>query len=233
MKKTRGFTLIELLVVIAIIAILAAMLLPALQTARERGRRGSCISNLKQIGTALMQYAQDNREKMPAGNCRASSTVSSALDVALAVGKSTDGDPAAGGKADFVQGYNVMIGQEYLSDYGVYVCPSSTAKVGSALASGNTSCGALGYSDAANVNLSYGYIPGYIAGNNGSESAIAADFDGTVVSKTSHTNYGNILFADGSSRGFNGQKWFTAANTGFVTITADDTKMAQFNTILK
>ena len=215
MKKTRGFTLIELLVVIAIIAILAAMLLPALQSARERGRRGSCISNLKQIGTALMQYAQDNREKMPSGLCRASSTVSSALDVALdAEAGSTDGDPAAGAKADFVQGYNVMIGQEYLSDYGVYVCPSSTAKVGSALATGNTSCGALGYSDATNVNLSYGYIPGYIAGNNGSESAVAADLDGTKVGKTNHTNYGNILFADGSTRGFNGATWFSKANTG-------------------
>lgn len=58
MKKT--FTLIELLVVIAIIAILAGMLLPALNNAREKGRSAKCISNLKSIGLSSMQYADDN-----------------------------------------------------------------------------------------------------------------------------------------------------------------------------
>ena len=62
MKKSRSvFTLIELLVVIAIIAILAAMLLPALSAARERARSASCLSNLKQVGTYSLMYADDNK----------------------------------------------------------------------------------------------------------------------------------------------------------------------------
>lgn len=65
MKNKKAFTLIELLVVIAIIAILAAILFPVFAKAREKARQTSCTSNLKQIGLAIAQYAQDYDETLP------------------------------------------------------------------------------------------------------------------------------------------------------------------------
>jgi prepilin-type N-terminal cleavage/methylation domain-containing protein/prepilin-type processing-associated H-X9-DG protein len=73
--KRNGFTLIELLVVIAIIAILASILFPVFARARENARRAGCLSNLNQLGLAIMQYVQDYDDTYPAAYSGGSSTV--------------------------------------------------------------------------------------------------------------------------------------------------------------
>ncbi len=66
-SESPAFTLIDLLVVIAIIAILAAILFPVFAQAREKARQTVCLSNERQLGLALLQYAQDYDETLPSG----------------------------------------------------------------------------------------------------------------------------------------------------------------------
>lgn len=83
-RRRRAFTLIELLVVISIIAVLAAILFPVFARARENARRSSCLSNMKQLGLAFMQYTQDYDEQLPINGSTSSYPGSSSWDVAIA-----------------------------------------------------------------------------------------------------------------------------------------------------
>jgi prepilin-type N-terminal cleavage/methylation domain-containing protein len=107
MRRKCRFTLIELLVTIGIIGILAALVLPALNSARERAKQISCISNLKQIGLALNMYLSDNRFIMP--YCTMSPS-----------------DPASAGETGLASIVDVL--QPYIKNKEVFCCPSDPNK---------------------------------------------------------------------------------------------------------
>ncbi len=80
-KYARGFTLIELLVVIAVIAVLMAILLPALSRAKEQGKGVRCLSNLKQIGLAMHAYAADYDYRVPRAELRPGIAIYTGIDM--------------------------------------------------------------------------------------------------------------------------------------------------------
>ena len=105
MKKTqKGFTLIELLVVIAIIGILASMLLPALARAKAKANRMKCVSNLKNVQTAMLGFSQDNSGRLPWQ--LTSSGVRAHVDAAATA---ADGYGAANGGDNLTKAHNNVL----------------------------------------------------------------------------------------------------------------------------
>jgi len=150
-RKNEGFTLIELLVVIAIIALLMAILLPALNRAREQGKRAVCFNNLRQLTAAWQMYAEENDGKIPASDIYYSHLASCSTTQSCGPGWyerphlwNTATLPSDGSKlpphnytsliaavdrtkADWEHAIACGVLWKYIKDFGGYVCPT-TAK---------------------------------------------------------------------------------------------------------
>ncbi len=136
----KGFTLIELLVVIAIIAILAAILFPVFAQAREKARATACLSNEKQIGTAVQIYLQDYDERLFWRESKPGSSSISRTGTVI----------PSGDYADYWHGVWWNVIQPYIKNHQVLVCPSDDAPYPSSDETATTNSG--------NTNVLRSYI---------------------------------------------------------------------------
>jgi type II secretory pathway pseudopilin PulG len=182
-SNSRGFTLVMLLVVIAVLALLAAMLLPALASAKKKAQQINCVNNLKQCGLAFRIWEGDNNDKYP-----------------MAVSTSAGGTMEYSTGADTFRHFQVMSNE--LSTPRILICPADTRIVANDFVRLENQNVSYFVDLDANDNFPQRFLDGdrNITGDSEPENGILKLVPGQSASwtETIHVNQGNVGLADGS-----------------------------------